>query len=132
MIYNLIISILTEKPFYLLRTQSFSFQIVSEFIDTFVKFSKFMSRGGAFDSLFCPEGRVFVHNDCPGGFCPLRVLSCGLSLGERFWMKLIAALMCTVAGPDHNPRGGGQLPNLNECNFTLMSATRGIYPYPYI
>ena len=25
--------------------------------------------GGAFDSLFCPEGRVFVHNDCPrGGF----------------------------------------------------------------
>ena len=26
-----------------------------------------MSRGGAFDSLFCPEGRVFIHNDCPGG-----------------------------------------------------------------
>ena len=67
MIYTLIISILTEKPFYLLRPQSFSFQIVSEFIDTFVKFSKFMSRGGAFDSLFCPEGRVFVHNDSPGG-----------------------------------------------------------------
>ena len=21
---------------------------------------------GAFDSLFCPEERVFVHNDCPG------------------------------------------------------------------
>ena len=66
MIYTLIISILTEKPFYLLRPQSFSFQIVSEFIDTFVKFSKFMSRGEAFDSLFCPEGRVFVHNDSPG------------------------------------------------------------------
>ena len=27
-----------------------------------------MSRGGAFDSLFCPDGRVFVHNDCPGGW----------------------------------------------------------------
>ena len=26
-----------------------------------------MSRGGVFDSLFCPKGRVFVHNDCPGG-----------------------------------------------------------------
>ena len=47
-------------------------------------------------------------------------------------MKLIAALMCAVAGPDHNPRGGGQLPNPNECNSTLTSATRGIYPYPYI
>ena len=39
---------------------------MSEFIDTFVKFSNFMPRGGAFDSLFCPEGTVFVHNDCPG------------------------------------------------------------------
>ena len=47
-------------------------------------------------------------------------------------MKLIAALMCAVAGPDHNPRGGGQLPNPNECNSTLTSATRDIYPYPYI
>ena len=47
-------------------------------------------------------------------------------------MKLIAALMCTVAGPDHNPRAGGQLPNPNECHSTLTSATRGIYPYPYI
>ena len=43
-------------------------------------------------------------------------------------MKLIAALMCTVAGPDHNPRGGSP----NECNSLLMSATRGIYPFPYI
>ena len=24
-------------------------------------------RGGAFDLLFCPEGRAFVHNGCPGG-----------------------------------------------------------------
>ena len=60
MIYILIISLLIKKPFYLLRRQSFSFEIVSEF-------SNFMSRGGAFDSLFCPGGRVFVHNYCPGG-----------------------------------------------------------------
>ena len=70
MMYTLIISLLIEKSFYLLRPQSFSFQIVSEVIDTFVKFSNFMSQGGAFDSLFCPEGKVFVQNDCPqgGGF----------------------------------------------------------------
>ena len=67
MIYTLIISLLIEKPFYLLSPQSFLFQLVSEFIDIFVKFSNFMSRGGAFHSLLCPEGRVFVHNDCPGG-----------------------------------------------------------------
>ena len=40
---------------------------MSEFIDTFVQFSNFMSRDGAFESLFCPEGMVFVHNDCPRG-----------------------------------------------------------------
>ena len=61
MIHTLIISLLIEKLFYLLRSQSFSFQIVSEFIDIFVKFSNFMSLG------FCPEGLVFVHNDCPEG-----------------------------------------------------------------
>ena len=67
MIYTLIISLLIEKPFYLLRPKSFSFQIVSEFIDIFVKFSNFMSRGGAFDSLFCPEGRVLCTTTVPGG-----------------------------------------------------------------
>ena len=40
--------------------------------------------------------------------------------------------MYTVASPDPNPRGGGQLPNPNECNFTLTSGTNNIYPYPYI
>ena len=95
MIYTLIISLLIEKPFYLLRSQSFSFQIVSEFIDIFVKFSNFMSRGDAFDSLFRLEGRVFVHNDCPGGrvFAPFK--SC--PRGEWFWMKLIPALNETNA-----------------------------------
>ena len=28
-------------------------------------------------------------------------------------------------------RGGGQLPNPNECNSTLTSGTNNIYPYPY-
>ena len=98
--YSIIISPLTEKLFYLLRSQSFSFQIVSEFIDTFVKFSNFMSKGWGFDSLFCPEGRVFVHNDCPGGegFCSLQVVSLGFVPGGWFWMKLIPALInCVVS-----------------------------------
>ena len=40
--------------------------------------------------------------------------------------------MYTVASPDPNPRGGGQLPNPKECNSTLTSGTNNIYPYPYI
>ena len=56
MIYTVTIGLLIEKPFYLLRPQSLLFQIVSEFI----------LKGGAFDSLFCPQVRIFVHNDCPG------------------------------------------------------------------
>ena len=73
MIYTLIISLLVEKPFYLLSPQSFSFQIVSEFIDMFVKFSNFMSRGGAFDSLFCPGGGFLYTMIVPGGgFAPFK------------------------------------------------------------
>ena len=33
--------------------------------------------------------------------------------------------MYTVASPDPSPGGLGQLPNPNECNSTLTSATRG-------
>ena len=40
--------------------------------------------------------------------------------------------MYTVASPDPNPRGGGQLPNPNECNSTPTSGTKNIYSYPYI
>ena len=42
--------------------------------------------------------------------------------------------MYTVASPDPdpNPREGGQLPNPNECNSTLTSGTRGVYPHRYI
>ena len=32
--------------------------------------------------------------------------------------------MYIVASIDSNPRGGGQLPDPNECNSTLTSATR--------
>ena len=83
MIYALIISLLIEKPFYLLRPQSFSFQIVSEFIDIFVKFSNFRWWGGAFDSLFCPEGRVLYTMIVSGGkgFCSLQVVSWGFVWG---------------------------------------------------
>ena len=38
--------------------------------------------------------------------------------------------MYTVASPDPYPRGGGQLPNHNECNSTLTSGTKNIYPSP--
>ena len=77
MIYTLIISLLIEKPFSdLLRPQSFSFRIMSEFVDIFVEFSNFMSRGWGFDSLFCPEGRAFVPNDCPRGRAFSPVKSC--------------------------------------------------------
>ena len=53
-----------------------------------------MAQCGAFDSLFCPEGMVFVHNECRGGgggggFCSFQVMS------RRGWfrMKLIPALL---------------------------------------
>ena len=44
--------------------------------------------------------------------------------------------MYTVASPDSNPKGEGQLPYPNECNSILTSATRedmvtpNPYPYP--
>ena len=79
-----------------------------------------MSRGWGFCAMIVPGG----------GFLPPSSRVPCLSLEEWFWMKLIAALMCIVAGPDHNPTGGGQLPYPNECNSMLMSATRSIYPFP--
>ena len=32
--------------------------------------------------------------------------------------------MYFVASPDPNPKGGGQLPDPNECNSTLTSGTK--------
>ena len=67
MVYTTTISLLIENPFYLLRPQSFSFQIVSEFTDTFVKFSNFMSQGWAFDSFFVPRGGILYTMIVPRG-----------------------------------------------------------------
>ena len=46
----------------------------------------------AFDSLFCPEGRVFVHNDCPreSVFAPFK--TCPGGGGGLSWIKLTPAL----------------------------------------
>ena len=49
-----------------------------------MKFFTLCPKVGALDSLFCPEGRVFVHNDCAGGTVLLpssRVLSRGVAPG---------------------------------------------------
>ena len=51
---------------------------------------------------------------------------------ENLWYLCTVLINVYVAGPDPNPRGGGQLPNPNECNSTLTSGTNNIYPYPYI
>ena len=52
-------------------------------------------RGGAFDSLFCPEGRVFLHNDCPvGGVLPLQVVSQGLSQWGMVLDEIDTCIMC--------------------------------------
>ena len=58
----------------------------------------------------------------------LSPLSQRLQLSNRrkiFAIYLITILMYTVAGPDPNPRGGGQLLNPNKNNSTLTSGTKG-------
>ena len=86
MIYTIITSLLIEKPFYLLNPQSFSFQVVSEFIDMFVKFSNSMSRGWGFLLSFLSRREGFVHNDFPGGrfFAPFRSCPRSLSRGDGY------------------------------------------------
>ena len=89
MIYTIIISILIEKLFYLLRPQSFSFHIVSEFIDAFMKFSNFISRGWGFSLPVLSQGE---------GVCSLQVVSQeGWS-----WMKLIPGLNAKFARANFN------------------------------
>ena len=76
MIYILIISLLIKKPFYLLRRQSFSFEIVSEF-------SNFMSRGWGFWLPVLSRGKGFCTQllSRGEGFCSLRVVSRGFVPG---------------------------------------------------
>ena len=70
-----------------------------------MKFSNFISRGLGFCAMIVPGGAFLP----PSGRVP------SLSVEEWFWMKLIAALMCTVAGPAIILR--------EEVNYlTLMSA----------
>ena len=66
--YTAIISLLIEKSFFLLRPQSFSFQIVSEFIDTFVKFFELYVPGvGLLTPCFVPRGGFLYTTIVPGG-----------------------------------------------------------------
>ena len=77
---------------------------MSEFIDTFVKFSNFMSQEWAFESLFCPKGMVFVHNDCPRGMVFVRFKSC--------------------------PRGGGMV--MDEIDTCIKFCDTFCSPYPIV
>ena len=87
MIYTIIISLLIEKLFSLLRSQSLPFQIVSEFIDTFVKFSNVE---GLLTPCFVPRGgflytMIVLGDNLPSSRVP------GVCPGGWFWMKLIPA-----------------------------------------
>ena len=78
MIYTVIVSLLIEKPFYLLSPQSFSFQIVSEFIDIFVKLSNFIPYVpgvGLLTPCSVLMGAFLYTMIVPGeGFCSLQVV----------------------------------------------------------
>ena len=83
MIYTVIVSLLIENPFYLLSPQSFSFQIVSEFIDIFVKLSNFIPYVpgvGLLTPCSVPMGAFLYTMIVPGeGFCSLQVCTRDLS-----------------------------------------------------
>ena len=86
MIYTVIDSLLVKKQFYLLSPQSFSFQIVSEFIDIFVKLSNFIPYFpgvGLLTPCSVPRGVFLYTMIVPGeGFCSLQVLYQGFVPGE--------------------------------------------------
>ena len=87
MIYTIIISLHIEKQFYLLRPQSFSFQIVSEFTDTFVKFSNFMSRGWGLWLPVLSRGEGFCTQWLSRGGCySLQVVSQGDGFGWNWYL----------------------------------------------
>ena len=85
MIY-LIVRILIEKPFYLLRRQSFSFQIMSETLYKYICeiFLLYVPGVGSLTPRFVP-GEGFVHSDCPGRgrvFAPFESCPGGMVLDE--------------------------------------------------
>ena len=89
---NWLINLFIEKPFHLLRPQYFSFQIESEFIDTFVKFSNFISQGKWLSILSQGEGfftQLIVRGE---GFLLLSSRAPGFVPGGWFWMKFIPSL----------------------------------------
>ena len=65
-----------------------------------------------------------------------RLQTAAVESTENLWYLCTVLINVYVASPDPDPdpypRGGGQLPNPNECNSTLTSGTRGIYPHCYI
>ena len=91
----LIVRILIEKLFYLLRRQSFSFQIMSGTVYKYncEIFLLYVPGVGSLTPRFVP-GEGFAHNDCPRGrvFAPFESCPGGFFPGGRFWMKLMAAL----------------------------------------
>ena len=88
MIYTIIISLIIEKLFSLLRSQSFPFQIVSEFTDTFVKFSNVM---GLLTPCFVPRGGFLYTMIVLGYNLPSSRVPGVCPGGGWFWMKLIPA-----------------------------------------
>ena len=59
--------------------------------------------GGAFDSLFCPKGRVLYTMIVPGGgFCPLRVVSREFVLGGMVLNEIDACIMQGIPGINGN------------------------------
>ena len=95
MIYTVIVSLLIEKPFYLLSPQSFSFRIVSEFIDIFVKLSNFIPYVpgvGLLTPCSVLMGAFLYTMIVPGeDFCSLQVVYQGFVPAGGLWMKLIPA-----------------------------------------
>ena len=82
MIYTLIISLLIEKPFYLLSPQSFSFQIVSrvhryffEILQLYVPGMGLLTpcsvpRGGFLYTMIVPRGGFLLPSSRVPGVCP--------------------------------------------------------------
>ena len=71
--------------------------------------------------------RVYVPSDQQSNAVPLNQRLQLPNQPQILAIYAVTLLMYTVASQDPDPdsRGGGQLPNPNECNFTLTSATRG-------